>query len=350
MDIIQAVNIAKGCIDNASIIKFYSYICIDNNRVITYNGEQAIILKVSGVENISCAIPGDVLTKILNSLPAQGTALEYKAESNSLTITNNKTKIKLVTLPKTDFIFDETYTKGGASTKLEEPIFKAIDSVKDTIDTNKAIVQRHGIFIFPQGNGSVFYSTDGNQLAQFNLSKVKLVDTKTLLPAEFCQLLWSNKEHLLDGTLTINDNYAVAKSKGITLISHVLTNITFPDFEGVIGTYNQKSNHSLKVEVTPDIIEAVERCLLIQASSETKPIDVTISKSNIIFSSKSVYGVMNIPIKMANPSTEVFEVRFNGLFLKSLITNVESFMLSKANIGLGTGKNLIRIMAGIREE
>ena len=352
LDITQAVNVVKGCIDNNSIIKAYSYILIDNNRITAYNGEQAITARVTGLDNISCSLPGDLTIKIINSLDAKNATIEQNAEQNHLMIKSNKTKIKLATIPKDDFVFNDSFHKiaGGTNTKLTADIFEAFDKVKDTIESREAIVSKHGVFIFPdEKGGSTFYSTDSNQISRFKVPKTLLFNKKVQIPTTFCKLLLANKDSLLDGTLMITDKFIVAKSKGLSLFSHVTSDQEFLDFEVVIAGYQKKD--SFKVPVVPEMSDAIDRCLIIQAISENKPIDITVGKSTVTFSSKSIYGVMNIPVKIPAPSPESIEIQVSGIFLKSLVAGTSTLVLSKsANVLIGTDKNLFRITSCMRSE
>ncbi len=315
-----------------------SHILLNNGKVLAYNGNQAVIIKSNDVKGLSCAVPANIATALFKSLPPDD--IKLSSSEDSLTVVCNDTKIKLVTIPATEFGFDESVLNvKGDEFLVSSEFLNALSKCLLTTDDSE-LTDTGGIYLIA-GDTTTMFSTDRLNISKYKLDD-NLVKNDLVLPTAFCQLLLSHRQHFEGCTAILNKDYLLVKSKGFNIFTHLKTPETIPKFEDVWNTYTSQETPD-SIEVTDEMIDAVDRCSII-LTQDKKPIELYLKDESLIFYCESSYGIMNIPVKVKTKDTAKIVV--DAVYLKPFVSNVKEFVIYK-DVILGHDGNFSRLTAGM---
>ena len=151
----------------------------------------------------------------------------------------------------------------------------------------------------------------------------------------------TNRDYFENSEALISIEGVVIKSKGVLLYTQIPNIENKPDFKRVWEEYDMVGTDYITID--KDIVDAVERCTII-LPQDVKPIELSLSKGVITMISESSYGVMNIPVKVANKDEA--NITVDGVYLEPFIKQVDEFAI-KQKVIVGNKSNYSRLTAGI---
>jgi DNA polymerase III sliding clamp (beta) subunit (PCNA family) len=322
MNIVQAVNTVGPCISDGDMVKVLSHICLSDNKVMAYNGVQGMVVVTEGIEDLSCAVPGVSLVKLLNSLPSEGIVLTQSQGSLEISCKKTRTKARLASVKRKDFIFkeDTLFDLKGILITVDEAFLNGLVKCGSTVNKDDAKLSQTGITLSVDKTGSNMYSTDGKQLSRYALVTKSKDYFKIMLPKKFCDLLLSNKTQFLSKKLLIGTDNVMIHTDNMWLFSHTIPDLSFMPYEKSIAS--NVSDNMKMFNVTDKLKEAVDRCMIVMPSNE-KSIKIVVSgiEGNVVeLTGVSSMGRVIERVKI-NKSFESCEMFVNGEHLKEVLNS-----------------------------
>lgn len=355
MNLVEATNMIKPCISTGDVVQILSYICFSKKHVTAYNGNQAMIVKTQGIDNISCVVPGIVFAKLISSLPPSAT-VSHDADSNILHINSKATKgkMKLSTMPVDQFIFDKSLIKNEPLPYIatSERFLNGIRKCKDTVSDNEAKPAMTGITVEVTDDNISMYSTDSIQLSRYILAnKHSSFRGKIMLPIEFCNIMvgLTNKGAFESAKIMIGRDtaYIQSEDKEIALFTHVIPDLNFLSFE---NTIKENYNKNVETHPIPDTLDdsLVHSMLILEGDDKKVNIITHEDQDYIELVSNSTYGNANIKVPFPRSVDNDFVVNGDSFRTMLKLTKEIAFVKKKQNNTVVIGKysnRFLRIIA-----
>lgn len=295
----RAVDLVKSCLLPQPFVPVLSHIWATGAVLLAYNDVQAI--EVLHVTPFSCAIPGDLLAKILSGVRDEE-RLTAEHTHNALVLRHGHSKAELATLPPTDFLFSlgdwhETVAEDLAgqqdavqfSLPLNAPVVEGLQKCLLSIGGNPMFPSQMGVTIVLGPEGTTFYSTNNASLAQFVIPSPKPSKRRSqplgraILPSLYCQQLVDlagklslDQEDDAGGTLAVGSKYALARwPGGVRAFSKLLIDERPFDFPTMFAKHVPAGRGPAFVEIPEAWGRALDRAALIQAGELEKSVHVT---------------------------------------------------------------------------
>ena len=358
MKLLDAVNLVKNCVSNDDVVQILSHICLDDNKIIAYNGAQAIIVKTDDIDDISCAVPGTTLIKILNSLPVNEVKISQEDDILNITCAKTKTKVNLSTLPRKQFIFKEEDISDKINKDyylvVNEEFISGLTRCIDTISDNRTKIEENGITIIAKGESMVLYSTDRVQLSSYVITENVTYNGVFMIPQTFCQMLLELKSIVLGRKMFIANDCLMIVSKEVTLFSHLISDISYLPYRQVIT--DNVSDDIVLFRVPKKLSDSLTRCMLVATATDKRVGITTSSRNNFIeLSGDSLLGNIRERVIIKQTLKDgTFTV--NGDFLNNMLPHVTEIAFntrgknSTVIVGISENSSFTRIISSIPTE
>ena len=292
--LLAVANIIKPALASQAYIPSLTHICFDGINAIAYNDITAIMVK-SPLEFSGC-VPGDLLIKALTSFTADKVLIQDETKG-SITLASGRSKLKLPTLPISDFPFVEP-PESNDPIKLSADILKGIEMCLVAVGNDPTHPAQMGVTMESSKNGAVLFSTDNFTISRYlTKTKIKLpADIPVILPTFFCQqVIAMSKVHpdeiveleINSGSLTAvfgDQAYVVTKQ---------LVDLEAMDFSSILNKYKVDASLEIKGVVNPipdDFDASFSRALLVLGNELDKLTKITVSGGRMKLLSTSSAG------------------------------------------------------------
>lgn len=209
-----------------SFAPILTHFCFNGSTVIAFNDLQAIEVKYKS--ELNCALPGALLSKLINSL--QNNALEVIQKMDEIQFTSGKTKIKVPTLPSEDFIFEMPSVEDCQEIRVPLDVISGLANCLISTSNDLANPEKSGVRLIIHDKILEFYSSDSVSLSKFVYNSPDVPDCviDIIIPSAFCeQLIRLTKTKASDVEETAFVNIFISPDDEDTfLIAEIDANIT----------------------------------------------------------------------------------------------------------------------------
>lgn len=296
IELIKALSISKMCLATHALIPVLSHFCFDGEYIYTYNGTQG--LRVKFKTDLNCAVPGDLLFKLLDSMT--GDKVEIIQKEKEIRIGMGKHKSKVSILPSTDFIFSPPSVEELFNFPVNGTFLKGMMRTGMSVNDNPMIRNQSGI-TFLNLDSPRFYSTDGIRLSRYIMeSEVTKKDFGTMFPRVFCAVLVTIGELFKEGKLYFGKDFILADYKDVQLYTMTIPDLEFLDFEEVIERCWPKDTVQPVEEIPFELFTALNRCLLFLSIQLDQYVDLTFEGNLLKIDVVSDLGEIHEEVELKN--------------------------------------------------
>lgn len=271
--LIDVVNLVKPALSTAAYIPALTHIRFDGEYATAYNDVTAISVKC-GLD-LECCLPGDLLSRTLNSFVAPHLAIQ-QGNGAEVVLSSGRSKIKMPTLPPDQFPYnipDESATNGF---EVTAEMLKGIDRCLISVGNDPTHPAQMGITLDSDDDGSaVLFSTDNFSISRYQTkSEVRLPgDSPIILPTFFCVQLLALGKAMPDSDIELSMVpggvlATIGRSKAF-LFSKTMVDLEPLDFPRIVNDHVKLAGLKGRAGAIPDAWEgALQRALLV-VSAET---------------------------------------------------------------------------------
>jgi DNA polymerase-3 subunit beta len=273
----------------------------------------------------SATAPAHTFYEIVRKLPdGSQVGIEYGADEGQLTLRAGRSKFSLACLPVEDFPVmaggDLPHSFALSATELKA----LIDRTRFAISTEETRYYLNGIYLHAargaEGDVLRAAATDGHRLAT---AEVTLPEGAAGMPGVIVPRKTVNEIRKLieetDGEITVSlSETKIRFAFGDAVVTSKLIDGTFPDYERVIPTDNDKI---LEVEVK-SFAAAVDRVSAISAE-KSRAIKLSLEKGTATLSASSPENGSAVEEIEANYDSGPLEIGFNSRYLLDILAQVE---------------------------
>jgi len=295
----KVASLVKPALASQSYIPALTHIRFDGEYATTYNDVASI--SVAASVDINRCVPGDLLIKAIGSFGGESVLMQMK--DSALHISSGRSKIKLPTLPYSDFPLKvPPADEADGEIPLGADILKGIERCLISVGNDTAHPQQMGVTLDKEGGFAVLYSTDNYSLSRYQTkTKIKLPgDAPIILPTFFCEQMVSLSRTYPDHqiSLLIHAGALVAEFGGgddkvdAILFTKTLVDLVPRDFgKAIIKAIGKPDTVKNLLEPIPDAFDAAfARALLVLSSEHDKSTEVTFDGETMRVHSASSMG------------------------------------------------------------
>jgi DNA polymerase-3 subunit beta len=269
--------------------------------------------------------PAHTLYDIVRKLP-EGAQIELSSsgDKGTVTVRAGRSTFSLACLPPEDYPLMTGGDLPHAFTLASADLKRLIDRTRFAISTEETRYYLNGIYLHAAKNDGVdmlrAVATDGHRLARMDIPLPEgaagmpsvIVPRKTV--TEIRKLLEESDQ---DVTLSLSDT-KIRFALGDTVLTSKLIDGTFPDYDRVIPTGNDKI-----LEVScKDFAEAVDRVSTI-STEKSRAVKLTVERSNLVLSATSPEnGTASEEIEVRYSAAPI-EIGFNSRYLLDIAEQIE---------------------------
>lgn len=308
--LLQVINLVKPSLSNQSFIASLTHICFSDGLATSYNDITSISVRTS--IDLEVCVPGELLSKALNSLNAKEVSIDTSEEG--IILSSGRSKLKLPVIPAADFPFAISEDKTDALISVSEDMLKGIEFCLISVGSDPHHPAHMGVTLEPGKKGGMLYSTDNQTLSRYRTSsKVTLpADTPIILPTFFCNQLitlskaFPSEEVLLD----VRSGCIIAKfGEQATLFTKMVVDLEPTDFQRIIDRYSIDERFTEKcIGIPDDFDSSFNRALLVLSNETDKTTRVTIANDRMKLFSESQYGTSDDAMPFKAEDAEPFYI------------------------------------------
>ena len=340
------LNLVKPAVSSQAFVPSLTHFLFTGTGVVGYNDLSAIEVK-SDVD-MCCCVPADLLIKTLNSLSSDKVAITEDA--GQITLKSGNAKVKIPTLPQSDFPFSFPYGEDEAGYELNDDILEGIEKCLAGVGTDPTHPAQMGVTIYP-GEVATIYSTDNYTMSKFE-TETELEfpgDSPVILPTFFCtQLLALAKAFKSEVVSLYVPEGAVVASFGdqAFLYTKMLVALEPLDFPKIFKKHVNPNMIDFH-ELPAGLDEAVARAEIVMASDLDKIVQLKISRSTLHVSASSALGESYDTFKLSAPDAEMFSV--DPVLLSRALKSSRKMGLSENALVL-SNSSYIHLIAHVRSK
>jgi DNA polymerase III sliding clamp (beta) subunit (PCNA family) len=316
--LLKVLGIAKPCLATQSFVPVLTHFCFSKGKVSAYNGAQGVVVDTE--VDLNCAVPGEVLYKLLNSYIASDVKLTQTENEVVVKATGSTSKVSV--LPPSDFVFTLPEKLPAMKMAVTADILQGLSKCMISVNENPLLQNQYGIVMEVGKEHGVLYSTDNNRVSKYVMPDVKSDSPiKVLLPKLFCQLLVGiGKELIENANIYFGDDFVVADFGVVVLFSKIVTDIEFLDFEKVTAQYLAEAKTFS--ETPPQFLGILERSLILTAVGADTIVNLESDDKFVEVSTDGGYGTGRDEIELKAPVFK-FKTKFDTKILRDAIGEVK---------------------------
>lgn len=314
--LLGALKVCRPALASNDLIPVLSHFCFDGGVVFAYNDITCISAELADCD-LECAVPGEILYKVLDSFSSKEVTLELGKKE---LVVRDKGKRSKVTLP---FITRHSYLYSGPDDSdireeydVNEHFIEPLDYCLGSVPDNPLLPYQMGITLTNTGS---MYASDGNTISYGDMPFE--ISESVLLPTMFCKQLIS---YFSEGTiLGLGKGFALARFENGT---EVFTKLPFdaqPErFQRVIEKHIPSGDEIPYVEIPKTLEPCLERCMAILGGDLEKIIQINITEKGFEVYAESRYGTISDSFKAR--IDEAYEGQYDVEVLRKAIQTSDS--------------------------
>lgn len=342
--LVDVLNITKNFLDNQNFIPILSHHCFDKNKVVAYNGSQGI--SVDFESGLEVGIDSKFLD-ILNSF--KDNEISLSAKDSSVIVETEKSKIKLPTLPKSDFIYKIPEVSDKQAFEVTEDFLTGIKKCLTIAEKNQLHLNICGVTVQAEDNKLFLYSTNGEFVSRYLCKDSIEAEFKVLLSNELCKKMLTIKDNILGGIIFIEKNIIRIDTENSTFFSITDSelDVELLDYSKIFKKYKVSALDYFK---TPeDFTDILQRSVILTKNSLDKSVDLEISQDKISVKTKSENDRAEEQLQILGEVMQC-QFTFDAPLLKVLIdeaVNEIGVLNSDTNILVGKSDNFLVLMSSL---
>ncbi len=324
-DLVNGVSIVSKAVPNKTTMSIMECILIDTtkgNISLTANdmelGIETIVdgqILVSGMIALDAKIFGDIVRKLPDSEVTVETDENYKT-----LITCEKAKFTIIGKPGDDFTYLPKVERNDSiiisQLTLKDIIRQTIFSIGEN-ENNKLMT---GELFEINGDTLKVVSLDGHRISIRNIGLKNSYDhKKVVVPGktlnEISKIIGNDSEK--EVVIFINEKHIIFEFDNTVVVSRLI--------EGEYFKIDQMLSKDYETKVTinkKDMLECIDRSLLLIKEGDKKPIIITINEETMEFKINSAVGSMNEEIEIQKTGKDLM-IGFNPKFLIDALRVIE---------------------------
>lgn len=275
----KVLNYAKMCLPSTSLADILTHICFRNNKIITFNGIESIVINYT--TELNCVIPGKIFCDFIGSINVDEIDIKQVGEKVKVKIGKSISTFNILSEDRYPYNHDLINTT--ATTSLITTDAEFVTGVKKCLITsgnNEIITNQYGISFY----NNCLYSSDGKRLAKYiTQQNYGLPETfKILMPRGFCEnftkiipnseckLYFSDTNMWLTFKLVLNETTSVES----VLITQLFVDVSFLNFDAHTNIYIEDKDYYLSSVFN----ESIEKCAIFLKGSTNNTIELNINE------------------------------------------------------------------------
>ncbi|MCR5624835.1 MAG: DNA polymerase III subunit beta [Lachnospiraceae bacterium] len=331
----SGIGISLRAIPSKSTMQILSFIAIvaeDNKvRLVSNNLELGIETELDAnvIEGGKICVEARMFSEIVKKLPNNEITMEVNDDTNSdsgiknrtMLIKSGKVKFEIAVMSTDEFVFLPNFS-GDENIEISHYDLKnIINQTEFSISDNENTKVMTGELFEIKGNNLRMVALDGNRIAIRNHNLVKeYKDVRAIIPGKTLRELSKIISDDIEKRVIIyfSDNHVTFKFDNTTVLSRLIDGNYYNVDKMLTDT------HNLKVTVNKaEMLETVDRSLLLRRESDKKPIIFDIYDDHINFSMKTSVGSMNEDIDVTKTGDDL-KIGFNPKFMIDALKNIDS--------------------------
>ena len=264
-------------------------------------------------------VSAHTLFDIVRKLP-EGSQVELSAAEGKMQIIAGRSRFNLSTLPRDDF---PVIAEGELPTRFELPaatLRQVIEKTRFAISTEETRYYLMGIFLHVVDEQLRAAATDGHRLARVTVPRPDGADgmPDVIIPRKAVAELFRLLEEL-EGTVEVSMSPTKVRfGLGSAILTSKLIDGTFPDYNRVIPTANEKL-----LKLDPKSFSAgVDRVSTI-ASEKTRAVKMSVDRDKVTLSVTSPENGVATEELPADYASDGLEIGFNARYLLDILSEID---------------------------
>ena len=325
-NLLRALNHVQSVVERRNTIPILSNVLLDASGVSL--SLTATDMDISIVESVAASVGTDgsttalahTLYEIVRKLP-DGAQIELDKSGDQLHLRSGRSEFTLQTLPTEDF----PVMSGGEMShefSLDADLLRRlVDRTKFAISTEETRYYLNGIYLHGEGSMMRAVATDGHRLARM---EADLPDGAAGMPGVIVpRKTVGELRKLIDeaeGPVEVSlSDTKIRFATGDVVLTSKLIDGTFPDYERVIPTGNDKI---LQIDCK-EFAKAVDR-VSTTATEKMRAVKLALSAGTITLSASSQDSGTAVEELEVGYDKESLEIGFNSRYLLDIATQIES--------------------------
>lgn len=321
----KQLNLAGGAITGSPVVPILeNFLFTVKDSVLEIKAtdlETSITTKteINSTENFSVAVPAKLLIDTLKQLPDQPISIEVDT-SFSIQITSSSGKYKLAGADPSDY---PTLPEPNEADQFTIPVNQLERAVNKTLfatSTDELRPAMMGVLFEIDRNTANFVSTDAHKLVKFTVNNLESTTSGNYIISRKALTLVKNALNNVSEVSISLDKKNAFFTIGNTLITCLLINANFPDYNNVIPTENPRI---LTVD-RGDFLSKL-KLIVIYANRTTNQVQLDLSHGSLTLQGKDAdFGNEGIEQLACTFEGEPLKIAFNAKFLIEMLNAIQS--------------------------
>jgi len=303
-DLIEKLNHTKPFLMSQDFIPILTHFCFDEKHVSAYNDVAGI--SISMESELNCAVPGQLLLKMLGTIGAETVRVEMPTEG-TIKLISGKTNVKLPALSADEFVFELPDISDVPTVRIPKEFLIGLSKCLVSVGQDPSHPEQTGVaWAIEKGKLSI-YSTNNRSISKYCLEQEGIgfledqEELKVIIPAFFCEEVVA-----LADVYAVNDDFidlyvqditkgskfvvAILGAHGSCKIFTRLINGEFMDFEGVIERMLDGADSDSFVDAPEDLAPTLERASLLLSITDNNTSEINVKEDKVTILSESSFG------------------------------------------------------------
>lgn len=298
-DLLDAISLVKPALAVVDFIPVMTHFWFDKQTVTAYN--DALAIQVSFDSPWHCAVPGDMLPKILSSM--NGDDVELTQKNLLVKIAGDGSEIELPVIDQSKFLWKlPEEAKGSVVFKVTQEFLSVLQKCVAGVSKDATRQASLGVTLDVIDGEALLYSTDNVTISHGWVKVADVAELKNpiIIPAPFCESLIALAKSIGDDeiALEITDSYVLADVSGGAFLHSKLIAAQPYDFEKVIeGSFDVK-RLSKAMDFPTQLLVALKRVSTVLSREKEKEVVITLEDNYLDMKGSSAFGKIDEQIPM----------------------------------------------------
>lgn len=290
--LLSALTLCRPALATQQFVPAFTHYLFSHGCVTAYN--DLIGIEVAMQHDIEGCLPGEVLLRVLSSMPGSSVSVQEVDGTQTVLIASGRSRVKVPALPTSDFPMGWPQVGKMAEVPLNVDVFNGIRLCLPGVGVNPNHPAQMGVTLGADEDGvGVLWSTDSHSLSRY-VTEVTVDlpgDSPVVMPTAFCeQLLALSKAFPReDAVLCVSPGALLATfGRRARLQSRTAVDLQPLDFVGVYRRHTGSAGKFHPIPVGWD--DALARLLVVLTPETAKTATLTAGSGSISLSASSPLG------------------------------------------------------------
>ena len=279
-----------------------------------------VTLEVSGLDDGKIALPARRFTETVRALPDIDVTFHADIPSNKIVMSTEMGEYKLTGESSEEFPSIPGFESEEEITLPNEDLRRIINKTVFAVSTDELRPSMMGVLFQVKKNELRAVATDGHRLVRLIKKDFTSprIQRDVIIPSKALNLVARSTEEI-ENKISFDKSHALLKFGTTTLISRLIDE-TFPNYESVIPTENDK-----ELTVSRDPLLFSVRRVALYSSSITRQIRFTIGKAEMKISAEDVdFGGEAMEKFQCQFHGEGMEIGFNATYIADILSHIDT--------------------------